>query len=116
GAARAAVRRGVTGALGAGPPADPIALAFWLELLGAPDPSLAPSELAPEARRARLFQLLRGLIETRARRELMVLWIEDLQWLDSADEPAIETVVAGLLAPGAAGRQAPGPAPARPAD
>src|SRR5262249_62219692 len=103
GAAPGAVGRAVTGALAAVPPADPIALAFWLELLGAPDPSLAPSELAPEARRARLFQLLRGLIETRARRELMVLWIEDLQWLDSPGDAAIRTVVGGLPAPRAAG-------------
>src|SRR5262249_18829377 len=35
---------------------DPIALAFWLELLGAPDPAAPHSELEPEARRARLFQ------------------------------------------------------------
>ena len=51
----------------ASPPVDPIALAFWLELLGAPDPALAPSELEPEARRARLFQSLGDLIQARAR-------------------------------------------------
>ena len=48
-------RRGLASAQ----PVDPIALAFWLELLGAPDPALAPSELEPQARRARLFQSLR---------------------------------------------------------
>src|SRR2546422_11343467 len=68
---RGAVRRGLASAQ----PVDPIALAFWLELLGAPDPALAPSELEPEARRTRLFQSLRDLIQTRARREPTLLWI-----------------------------------------
>ena len=54
-----------------------------------PIPPLAPSELEPEARRARLFQSLRDLILARARRELMVLWLEDLHWLDPASEAAL---------------------------
>src|SRR6185295_17003919 len=47
---RDAVRRGLASV----PTGDAIAVAFWLELLGAPDPALAPSEVEPEARRARL--------------------------------------------------------------
>ena len=82
---------------------DPIALAFWLELLGAPDPALAPSELEPEARRARLFQSLRDLIQARARGEPMVLWIEDLHWLDPASDAALEMLTGRLLAPESAG-------------
>jgi predicted ATPase len=54
-------------ALASVPPVDPIALAFWLELFGRPDPALAPSELEPQARRARLFQSLGDLILARAR-------------------------------------------------
>jgi class 3 adenylate cyclase len=42
----AAVARGLAGA----PSVDPVALAFWLELLGVPDPARPPSELEPEAR------------------------------------------------------------------
>ncbi|HKC83955.1 MAG TPA: adenylate/guanylate cyclase domain-containing protein [bacterium] len=92
---RGAVRRGLASAQ----PVDPIALAFWLELLGAPDPALAPSELEPEARRTRLFQSLRDLIQTRARREPTLLWIEDLHWLDPASEAALEMLTGRLLAP-----------------
>ncbi|PYM03990.1 MAG: hypothetical protein DMD82_15685 [Candidatus Rokuibacteriota bacterium] len=75
---RDAVGRGLAGAQAL----DPIALGFWLELLGAPDPALAPSELEPEARCARLFQSLRDLVQARARREPTLLWVEDLHWLD----------------------------------
>ena len=75
-----AVRRG----LAAASPVDAIALAFWLELLGAPDPALAPSDLEPEARRARLFQSLADVVIARARREPVMIWVEDLHWLDAA--------------------------------
>ena len=85
------------------PPVDPIALAFWLELFGAPDPAPAPSELEPEARRARLFQSLGDLIQARARREPTLLWIEDLHWLDPASDAALEMLTGRVLAPESAG-------------
>ena len=91
---RSAVGRG----LASSQPVDPIALAFWLELLGAPDPALAPSELEPEARRTRLFQSLCDLIQARARREPTLLWVEDLHWLDPASEAALEMLTGRLLA------------------
>ncbi len=99
---RGAVRRG----LASSQPVDPIALAFWLELLGAPDPALAPSELEPEARRTRLFQSLCDLIQARARREPTLLWIEDLHWLDPASEAALAMLTERLLAPESAGSRA----------
>jgi predicted ATPase/class 3 adenylate cyclase len=99
---RGAVGRGLPGS----PPTDPTALAFWLELLGAPDPALAPSEMEPEARRTRLFQSFCDLIQARARREPTVLWIEDLHWLDPASEAALEMLAERLLAPDAAGSRA----------
>src|SRR5262245_31122950 len=95
---RAAVERALAGA----PPVDPIALAFWLELLAVPDPAATPSEVEPEARRARLFQSLRQLIQARARHEPTVLWIEDLQSLDPASEATLEMLAESLLAPAAA--------------
>ena len=98
---REAVRRGLASV----PPVDPIALAFWLELLGAPDPALAPSEVEPEARRARLFQSLGDLILARARAEPMLLWIEDLYFLDPASDAALEMLTGRLLAPESAGSQ-----------
>src|SRR5205823_11214392 len=89
--------RGAVGRdLASSSPVDRIALAFWLELLGAPDPALAPSELAPEARRTRLFQSLCDLIQARARRQPMVLWVEDLHWLDPASEAALEALAGRL--------------------
>ena len=99
---RSALERG----LASSPPVDPIALAFWLELLGAPDPAMAPSELEPEARRTRLFQSFCDLIQTRARREPTLLWVEDLHWLDPASEAALEMLTERLLAPEAAGSRA----------
>jgi class 3 adenylate cyclase len=104
-AAAAAVRGAVGRGLASAQPVDPIALAFWLELLGAPDPALAPSELEPEARRARLFQSLRDLIHARARHELTLLWVEDLHWLDPASEAALEMLTGALLAPETADRR-----------
>src|SRR5438309_510550 len=99
---RSAVGRGLTSSQ----PVDPIALAFWLELLGAPDPALAPSELEPEARRMRLFQSFCDLIQVRARREPTLLWVEDLHWLDPASEAALHMLTERLLGPESAGSQA----------
>jgi len=99
GASAADVRGAVERGLASAPPVDPIALAFWLDLLGAPDPARAPSELEPEARRTRLFQSLCDLLQARARRELTVLWVEDLHWLDPASEAALEMLTGRLLAP-----------------
>jgi class 3 adenylate cyclase/tetratricopeptide (TPR) repeat protein len=102
-ASAADIRSAVGRDLASSRPVDPIALAFWLELLGAPDPALAPSELEPEARRTRLFRSLCDLIQARARREPTVLWVEDLHWLDPASEAALEMLIERLLAPEPAG-------------
>jgi class 3 adenylate cyclase len=99
---RGAVGRGLASAQSV----DPAALAFWLELLGAPDSALAPSELEPEARRTRLFQSLCDLVRARARRGRTVLWIEDLHWLDRASEAALDMLTGRLLAPESAGTRA----------
>ena len=105
-ASAADIRSAVGRGLASSPPVDPSALAFWLELLGAPDPALAPSELEPEARRTRLFQSLCDLIQARARREPTLLWVEDLHWLDPASEAALEMLTERLLAPESAGSRA----------
>src|SRR5438046_876302 len=95
---RDAVKRG----LGNAQP-DPIALDFWLDLLGVSDHVPAPSGLDPEARRTRLFRSLLTLIQARARRELTLLWVEDLHWLDPASEVALEMLTERLLATESAG-------------
>jgi class 3 adenylate cyclase/tetratricopeptide (TPR) repeat protein len=97
------VRDAVARGLASTSPGDPIALGFWLELLGAPDHARAPSELEPQARRRRLFQSLGDLIQARARRELTLLWVEDLHWLDPASEATLDALAGRLLAPEAAG-------------
>src|SRR5262249_55519539 len=101
GASPSDVRDNVRRGLGHAEP-DPIALDFWLELLGVSDHVPAPSGLDPEARRARLFGSLLDLIQARARRELTLLWVEDLHWLDSASEAALEMLTERLLAHDAA--------------
>ena len=95
---RDAVRRGLGHV-----PSDPIALDFWLDLLGVSDHVPALSGLEPEARRTRLFRSLLELIRARARRELTLLWVDDLHWLDPASDVALEMLIAGLLAPESAG-------------
>src|SRR5205814_6886440 len=89
GASPSDVRDAVTRGLG-NAQSDPIALDFWLDLLGVSDHVPAPSGLHPEDRRTRLFRSLLDLIQARARRELTLLWVEDLHWLDPASEVALE--------------------------
>jgi adenylate cyclase len=103
GASPGDVRDAVGRGLASVPPVDPIALGFWLELLGAPDPALAPSELEPQARRRLLFQSFCDLIQTRARQELMLIWVEDLHWLDPASEATLDVLTGRLLGPDGAG-------------
>jgi class 3 adenylate cyclase/tetratricopeptide (TPR) repeat protein len=81
---------------------DPIALDLWLDLLGVADHVPAPSGLDPEARRGRLFRSLFDLIQARARREVTLLWVEDVHWLDPASEAALEVLTQHLLTPGSA--------------
>ena len=102
GASPSDVRDAVRCGLGTTEP-DPIALDLWLDLLGVADHAPPPSGLDPESRRTRLFQSLLRLIQARGRRELTLLWAEDLHWLDPASEAALEMLTARLLAPEFAG-------------
>jgi class 3 adenylate cyclase/tetratricopeptide (TPR) repeat protein len=99
----AAVREAVEEGLSLAPPVDRIAFGAWLELLGAPDPTLAPSEIEPDVLRARLLSSLAGTLRARARSEPMVIWIEDLYWLDSASDRALEFLADDLSAARSAG-------------
>jgi class 3 adenylate cyclase/tetratricopeptide (TPR) repeat protein len=101
GARPADVRAAVDAGLSRARLADEVARAFWLDLLGVPEP--ARSELEPEARRARLFESFCGLVRARGRSEPTLVWIEDLHWLDPASEAALERLAAALLAPESAG-------------
>jgi class 3 adenylate cyclase/tetratricopeptide (TPR) repeat protein len=102
GASPSDVRDAVTRRLADAPP-DPIALDFWFDLFGASDHVPAASGVDPDARRARLFRSLLDLIRARAGRELTMLWVEDLHWLDPASEAALDMLVERLLAPESTG-------------
>src|SRR2546428_6768635 len=102
GASPSDVRDAVRCGLGNAQP-DPIALDFWLDLLGVSDHVPAPSGLDPEARRARLFRSLLKLIPARAPRQLTLLLVEDLHWLGPASEVALEMLTERLLATESAG-------------
>src|SRR5262245_8587376 len=96
GASPSGVREAVGRGLGNGP-SDPIVLDLWLELFGVSDHVPAPSGLDPDVRRARLFRSLLDVIRARARSELLLLWVEDLHWLDPASEAALDMLVERLL-------------------
>ena len=102
----AEVQEAVQRALAARRRSTPIAQAFWLELLGAPDPALAPSDLEPEARRARLFESLADLVLALSRHQPAVIWVEDLHWLDPASDAALAMLTERLLSPESAGHRA----------
>src|SRR5262249_42219098 len=104
GAGAADVRDAVERGLARAPSLDPAALGLWLDLLRAPDPAVAPSELEPEARRGRLYQSLFDLIRARAASELALIWLEDLHWLDPASESVLAMLVERLLSGESAGR------------
>src|SRR2546429_7632683 len=95
GASPSDVRDAVRCGLGNAQP-DPIALDFWLDLLGMSDHVPAPSGLDPEARHARLFRSLLQLIQARTPSELTLLLAEDLTWLTPARERAPPTATKQL--------------------
>jgi class 3 adenylate cyclase len=99
------VRKAVERSLGSDKP-DPIAVDLWLELLEASDRASAAAGLEPEARRARLFGSLADLVQARARREPIVLWVEDLHWCDPASATALAMLTERLLSPESAGGRA----------
>src|SRR5262249_45548239 len=101
-ASPAEVRHALSEALGSATP-DPIARDLWLELLEASDGASAASGLEPEVRRARLFRSFVDLVEACARRELALLWIEDLHWGDPASALALERLAERLLGSESAG-------------
>ena len=100
-AAPADVRSAVSRGLARAGSEDPIARAFWLEILGAPDPAAPVSDIEPDARLSRLYRSLHDLLEVRARTEVTVVWLDDLHWADAASAAAVDWLVERLGAPGA---------------
>ena len=83
-------RRRIEAALRDLSPAFEPDLPLLLDFLGLSDPERPAERIDPEARRRRLFALVRGLVEARSRLEPAVIAIEDLHWLDAASADFVE--------------------------
>jgi class 3 adenylate cyclase/tetratricopeptide (TPR) repeat protein len=71
---------------------------FLLRLFGLKEGTETLAELSPQAFQARIFRLIRQMILNAARRQLVVLEIEDLQWVDPTSEELLSFLVEGLFA------------------
>jgi class 3 adenylate cyclase/tetratricopeptide (TPR) repeat protein len=69
------------------------ALPFLFDFLGIPDRERPAPRLDPEERQRRLFDIVRRLVHTRSQREVVVMLIEDLHWIDAASEMFLERLV-----------------------
>ena len=66
-------------------PANAEDAGLWREALGLPIPQTdLIAEMAPEARQARLFALVRACLRTVAQKRPLLIVFEDLQWADQA--------------------------------
>lgn len=73
------------------PTAD--SLPFFQRLLGIPDESGALDELGARAIQARTFAAMRRMVLDASRQALVVMEIEDLQWIDSTSESFLASLV-----------------------
>lgn len=73
-------------------------LPFLLHLLGVKEGTETVAELSPQALQARTFRILRQLILSAGRGNLVVLEIEDLHWVDKTSEDFLGFLVEGLVA------------------
>ena len=69
------------------------------DFLGVPDPAAPEIQMKGDARNRRLRELVRALVHA-TNREPSVVLIEDLQWVDPASEPFLETLVEAIPASG----------------
>jgi class 3 adenylate cyclase/tetratricopeptide (TPR) repeat protein len=74
------------------------ALPFLLVLLGVEEGTEPLAELSAQARQSRTFRLVRQVILNLSRRQLVILELEDLHWVDPTSEELLALVVEGLFA------------------
>jgi len=74
------------------------ALPYLLYLLGVREGTEDLADLSAQAIQARTLRLLRQMILNTARRQLVVVEIEDIQWVDRASEELLSFLVEGLFA------------------
>jgi adenylate cyclase len=93
----AVVKRWLPGAVRRGPSVrlrDALPLVF--EFLGVPDREQPAPRMEPEARQKQLFSIMKHLLHARARREPVVILVEDLQWIDGGSAAFLENLVEAL--------------------
>jgi class 3 adenylate cyclase/tetratricopeptide (TPR) repeat protein len=69
------------------------ALPLVFEFLGVPDREQAAPRMEPETRQKQLFAIMKHLLHARARREPVVILVEDLQWIDGGSAAFLENLV-----------------------
>ncbi len=74
------------------------ALPSILHLLGIEEGTETLAELSPQALQMRTFRLVRQVILNESRRQLVVLELEDLHWVDRTSEELLSLVVEGFVA------------------
>jgi class 3 adenylate cyclase/tetratricopeptide (TPR) repeat protein len=75
------------------------ALPLVLDFMGLADPKHPPPPLDPEPRHRLLYGALQKLVEFHSEREVGVIVLEDLHWIDEASEHFVEELVELLRSP-----------------
>jgi adenylate cyclase len=68
-------------------------LPLLLEFLGVPDPERPAPRMDPEARQRQLYGLVRRLVQARSTRELTLLFVDDVHWIDPASDGFLAQLV-----------------------
>jgi class 3 adenylate cyclase/tetratricopeptide (TPR) repeat protein len=76
---------------------DAEALPYLLHLFGLKEGTETLAELSPQAFQARIFRWLRQWILNAARRQLVVVEIEDMHWVDRTSEELLSFLAEGLF-------------------
>jgi len=72
------------------------ALPLLFEFLGVPDPDRPAPRMSPEARQRQLFGIIRHIVQARSRKDMVVLILEDLHWIDSGTQVFLDALVETL--------------------
>jgi len=72
------------------------ALPLLFEFLGIPDPDRPPPRMSPEARQRQLFAITRDIVHARSKKDVVVLILEDLHWIDAGSQVFLDALVASL--------------------
>jgi class 3 adenylate cyclase/tetratricopeptide (TPR) repeat protein len=72
------------------------ALPLLFEFLGVPDSQRPPPRMSPEARQRQLFGIIRHIVQARSRKDMVVLILEDLHWIDSGTQVFLDALVETL--------------------